>query len=70
MEYEPLQCSAALILFFVAFTAAGARFIPVLLVVELYSACVVVTSMVSGYPSVCVSAAAVAATTAAPFGAV
>lgn len=69
MEYEPLQCSAALILFFVAFKAAGARFIPVLLVVELYSACVVVTSMVSGYPSVC-AAAAVAATTAAPFGAV
>lgn len=64
MEWGPLLCSAALILFLVAYIAAGAKLIPVPSVLALYSPCIVVTSMVSGYWS-----GYAAAGTTAPFGA-
>lgn len=61
MEYEPRQRSAALVPSPAGYTAAGTEFISVLFILALYSTCIVMTSMGSGYSLV--SAAA-----AVPFG--
>lgn len=52
MEYEPLQCLAALVPFPVDYRAAGTEFISALLVLVLYSTCVVMSSVGDRYSAV------------------